>query len=67
LTHKIRSLAEHLSANPKDNSNKRSLRSLVHKRQQILKYFARKEPLQYEPLLADLGLERKAVEGEIAM
>lgn len=67
LTQKIRSMAEHLQVNKKDNSNRRSLRTLVHQRQQILRYFARKEPEKYEQLLTDLGLERRGVEGEITV
>jgi small subunit ribosomal protein S15 len=56
---------EHIISNRKDNSNKRALRVLVHQRQQILKYFARKEPEKYDTLLGDLGLTRRGVEGEI--
>ncbi|EIW69800.1 hypothetical protein TREMEDRAFT_73621 [Tremella mesenterica DSM 1558] len=65
LTHQIRVLSNHLSTNPRDKSNRRSLRSLVHKRQQVLKYFKRRDPDEYPLLLNDLGLEEKAVEGEL--
>jgi small subunit ribosomal protein S15 len=66
LTQKIRSLAEHLNSNPRDNSNMRALRMLVHHRARVLKYFKRTSPEgEYDTLLADLGLERRAVEGEL--
>jgi small subunit ribosomal protein S15 len=65
LTMRIRSLAEHLSQNNRDKHSKRGLRGLVHRRAALLKYFKREEPARYEALLADCGLERRAVEGEL--
>jgi ribosomal protein S15 len=66
LTQKIRSLAEHVHANPRDNSNMRALKMLVLERARVLKYFKRKHPEEaYDTLLADLGLQRRAVEGEL--
>lgn len=67
LTLKIRSLHEHLSSHPRDTHNRRPLRSLVHKRASILKYLKRSQPGEYDRVLTDLGLERRAVEGEITM
>ena len=65
LTMKIRSLAEHLAANPRDIHSRRGLRGMVMNRKRLLKYFKREKPDEYDGLLADLGLERGAVEGEI--
>lgn len=67
LTQKIRSLHQHLSEHPRDTHNRRPLRELVHKRASILKYIKRKQPGEYDRILGDLGLERRAVEGEITM
>lgn len=38
---------------------------MVQKRAKILKYLKRKEPGEYDQVLADLGLEKLAVEGEL--
>jgi small subunit ribosomal protein S15 len=66
LTQKIRSLAEHIHSNPRDNSNMRALKMLVLERARVLKYFKRKHPEEaYDTLLTDLGLQRRAVEGEL--
>ncbi|WWD08321.1 hypothetical protein V865_006432 [Kwoniella europaea PYCC6329] len=66
LTSKIHNLLSHTVQNPKDTSNKRSLRLLVQERARHLKYFKRTNAKEdYDQLLADLGLERGAVEGEL--
>ncbi|KAG8968426.1 hypothetical protein FRC03_007368 [Tulasnella sp. 419] len=67
LTAKIRNLWDHLKAHSKDIHNRRSLRMLVHQRAKILKYLRRKDPLRYEAVLPQLGLEKSAVEGEIVV
>ncbi|OCF43285.1 ribosomal protein S15 [Kwoniella heveanensis CBS 569] len=68
LTAKIHNLLSHTTSNPKDTSNKRSLRLLVQQRARHLKYLKRtKGEDVYDRLLADLGLERGAVEGELRM
>lgn len=69
LTYKIRNLHEHLQTgkNSRDTANRRNLRLLVHKRAGVLKYFKRKDEVAYDELLKDLGLTRRAVEGEIKM
>jgi len=38
---------------------------LVQKRAKVLKYLKRKKPGEYEKTLADIGLEKRAVEGEL--
>lgn len=66
FTAKIHNLLSHTTSNPKDTSNKRSLRLLVQHRARHLKYWRRTRGEDaYEALLADLGLERGAVEGEL--
>ncbi len=72
LTHRIRLLAEHLAENPRDVHNRKSLRGLVMKRAGLLKYFRKRAEKQngvgekgYLELLDRLGLDRKAVEGEL--
>ncbi|KAL1412673.1 hypothetical protein Q8F55_000420 [Vanrija albida] len=67
LTYKIRNLHEHLQTgfNSRDTQNRRNLRILVHKRASVLKYFKRRDEVAYDALLKDLGLTRRAVEGEV--
>lgn len=65
LTHQVRTLAEHLQTNNRDKQNRRALRLLIHRRATLLKYFKRTKQDDYDALLADLGLARSAVEGEL--
>ncbi|WVN89824.1 uncharacterized protein L203_105054 [Cryptococcus depauperatus CBS 7841] len=66
LTAQIHNLLAHIQENPRDISNKRSLRLLVQQRARHLKYWKRKQgEAAYDKLLEDLGLEREAVEGEL--
>jgi len=65
LTAKIRNLWTHLNAAPRDIHNRRSLRTLIHQRAKILRYLKGKDRGRYHRVLARLGLEVGAVEGEI--
>ncbi|ORY31227.1 hypothetical protein BCR39DRAFT_558256 [Naematelia encephala] len=65
LTLKIRSLNEHVISNRKDIFNARALRLLTSKRAKVLRYLRRKEPKRYYQTLEDLGLDPRAVEGEL--
>ena len=67
LTFQIRGLNEHILMNHKDTQNKQSIRQMVHKRARLFKYLKRKNPESYEMTLKDVGLDRRAVEGEIVM
>ncbi|KAF8602397.1 S15/NS1 RNA-binding domain-containing protein [Ceratobasidium sp. AG-I] len=64
-TAEIRNLASHLKTNTHDIHNRRSLRRLVHKRAKILRYLRKTDPARYQAILPRLGLEAKAVEGEL--
>lgn len=67
LTYRIRNLHEHLAANRHDNSNRRSMSLLTHQRAKILKYLKRKSPQRYHSILPRIGIEARAVEGEIVV
>lgn len=68
LTYRIRNLHEHLETGARhDNQNRRSMTMLVHKRAKLLKYLRRTSPARYEAILPRLGLEPRAVEGEIVV
>ena len=72
LTHRIHLLSTHLAQNPRDVHNKKHLRQLVHDRAKILAYYKRRVGRRggegegaYLGLLDKLGLDRRAVEGEL--
>lgn len=65
MTYRIRNLHEHLQNARHDNANRRGIAMLVHKRAKVLKYLKKKSPVRYEAILPRLGLEARAVEGEI--
>jgi small subunit ribosomal protein S15 len=65
LTYKIRNLHSHLTRTRRDIHNRRSLRHLVHQRAKVLKYLKGVSRERYAEVLERLGLDRRAVEGEI--
>ncbi|SPO28827.1 related to MRPS28 - mitochondrial ribosomal protein, small subunit [Ustilago trichophora] len=67
LTYRIRNLHEHLQTNRHDNSNRRSMSLLTHQRAKILKYLKNKSPQRYHEILPRIGVEARAVEGEIVV
>lgn len=38
---------------------------MVQKRAKVLKYLKRRKPAEYEQTLADIGLDKRTVEGEL--
>ncbi len=58
FTHRIKSLSEHLKANKKDNSTKRSLLTMVGKRKKLLRYFQTKNIEGYRALIEKLGIRK---------
>ncbi|SJX64384.1 related to MRPS28-mitochondrial ribosomal protein, small subunit [Sporisorium reilianum f. sp. reilianum] len=67
LTYRIRNLHDHLQSNRHDNSNRRSMSLLTHQRAKILKYLKKKSPQRYHTILPRIGVEARAVEGEIVV
>ncbi|KAG9013141.1 hypothetical protein FRB94_003581 [Tulasnella sp. JGI-2019a] len=67
LTAQIRNLWNHLlgKQHRHDIHSRRSLQLLVHQRARILKYLRRVDPIRYEMVLPEIGVEKGAVEGEI--
>ena len=65
LTMQLRDMWDHIMRNPKDVSNRRSLRRLVHKRAKMLRYLKEVDEDRYDRVLERLGLERSSVEGEL--
>ncbi len=58
FTYRISSLSEHLKANKKDHSCRRTLLTLVGKRKRLLKYLAEKDITKYRELIEQLGLRK---------
>ncbi|PFH56065.1 hypothetical protein XA68_17123 [Ophiocordyceps unilateralis] len=71
LTEKIRKLATFLQSESgrKDKHNRRNLRTLVHRRQKLLKYMKRKErgSERWQHMIDKLGLTPATWEGEITI
>ncbi|GAA6022601.1 hypothetical protein JCM11491_000697 [Sporobolomyces phaffii] len=65
LTARIHSLSAHLVSSPRDVQNRQSLRQLVSKRAKILKYLRTLSVTRYEECLEKIGVEPRAVEGEV--
>ncbi|KAI8997389.1 hypothetical protein BDB01DRAFT_846046 [Pilobolus umbonatus] len=65
LTVRIHNLNSHLNHHRKDRHNYKQLRNMVHQRAKILKYLKSKDSERYFKCLDGLGLEPRAVEGEI--
>lgn len=58
LTHRIKSLTEHLKINHKDLHSKRGLIGLVNKRKAYLKYLKRKNQEEYSKIVSELNLRK---------
>ncbi|GAA5894665.1 mitochondrial 37S ribosomal protein uS15m MRPS28 [Sporobolomyces salmoneus] len=65
LTARIHSLSSHLVSSPRDVQNRQALRQLVSKRAKILKYLRTLSVTRYEECLEKIGVESRAVEGEV--
>ena len=58
LTERIRNITEHLKLNKKDFAGQRGLLKLVGRRSTLLRYLGRREPSEYQKLIASLGLRK---------
>lgn len=58
FTYRIKCLSDHLRANKKDHSCKRTLLSLVGKRKRMLDYLKRKDINKYRDLIKQLGIRK---------
>ncbi|KAG0736427.1 hypothetical protein G6F57_007402 [Rhizopus arrhizus] len=67
LTVRIHNLNNHLNQHRKDKHNYKQLRTMVHDRAKLLKYLKSKSPERYYSCLEQLGLQPRAVEGEITV
>lgn len=58
LTTRINQLQEHLKAHKQDNSSRRGLLKLVGQRRHHQEYLKRKDPVQYQSVIEQLGLRK---------
>jgi len=58
FTYRIQQLSEHLKANRKDHSCRRTLLTLVGKRKRLLQYLAKKDIQEYRDLIEKLGIRK---------
>jgi len=58
ITYRIDSLSQHLRANPKDHSTRRSLLKLVGQRKSLLSYYMKKDIYKYRALIEKLGIRK---------
>lgn len=58
FTYRIQMLSEHLKANHKDHSSRRSLLTLVGKRKRMLRYLSNENITRYRNLITKLGLRK---------
>lgn len=58
FTFRIKKLSEHLQANKKDHSCRRTLLTLVGKRKRLLTYLAKKDITKYRTLIDELGIRK---------
>ncbi|KAM0752270.1 hypothetical protein T439DRAFT_312402 [Meredithblackwellia eburnea MCA 4105] len=65
ITARIHNLLSHLTTQPRDVNNRRPLRSLIQQRAKVLKYLRSVDVARYETCLKDIGVEPRAVEGEV--
>lgn len=56
LTYRIQKLSEHLKANHKDHSTRRSLLKMVGHRRSLLSYLANKDVIKYRELIKSLEI-----------
>lgn len=56
-----------MSRSPRDIASRRSLRALLHSRAKVLKYLKRSDRDRYDRVLPRIGVDPRAVEGEIIL
>lgn len=64
---RIHNLADHLTTMPGDIHSRRGLRKLIMDRARLLKYLKRYSLERYVKCLKAIGVEQRAVEGEIIL
>ncbi len=58
LTERITELAPHFTQHSKDHSGKRGLMKMIGLRRSLLKYYAKKNPSDYQNLIGQLGIRK---------
>ncbi len=58
LTDRIKELADHLKAHPKDNHSRRGLLKMVAKRKSLLDHLSQRYEKRYNTIVKKLGLKK---------
>ena len=58
LTHRIKTLTEHLKVNPHDHHSRRGLQQMVGKRRKFLNYLTKTDIARYRSIIERLGLRK---------
>lgn len=58
MTHRINELSKHLQINPKDNSCRRALLTMVGQRKRLLHYLMNKDIQRYREIIDKLGIRK---------
>nr|QWK46970.1 ribosomal protein S15 [Ampelocera longissima] len=58
LTNRIRKLSSHLELHRKDYSSQKGLRKILGKRQRMLSYLSKKNPICYKELINQLDIRK---------
>ncbi len=58
MTHRINELSKHLQINPKDNSCRRALLTMVGQRKRLLHYLMHKDIQRYREIIEKLGIRK---------
>nr|YP_010426526.1 ribosomal protein S15 [Phyllolobium chinense]QWX87947.1 ribosomal protein S15 [Phyllolobium chinense]USM11218.1 ribosomal protein S15 [Phyllolobium chinense] len=61
FTNKIRKLTSHFELHRKDYLSQRGLRKILGKRQRLLSYLAKKNPIRYKKLINRLGISESKI------
>ena len=65
MTLKIRALRAHLVKNMQDKAGDYRIRQMAHDRKRVLEYLKRLDPVRYDKCLMEIGVDKRAVEGEL--
>lgn len=60
-------MRSHLVPHMQDHSNARRIKMLAHKRKRCFEYLKRKDLVRYNQCLMEVGVDKRAVEGELVI
>jgi hypothetical protein len=64
---RIRAMRAHLQPHMQDHENARRIKMCAHRRKRMFEYLKRKDPVRYHQCLMEVGVDKRAVEGELVI